>query len=163
MIAIDYHNSCETPQIQIPKRSFQKKKFKQLSVATFEPVKVIKKKKEDKSDSKQLSKSNSKLDVLISRPIREAFSPNIHSKERLLHKGDGLNIHAEKTECYDQQAMQRLSKDKQKAMGMCWINRKHKTKGEILMTPDQVCGRTIHLCARTDGPGQSRQLLEGNQ
>ena len=35
---------------------------------------------EDKSDSKLLSKSNSKLDVLISRPIREAFSPNDRSK-----------------------------------------------------------------------------------
>jgi len=57
---------------------------------------------EDKSDSKQLPKSNSKLDVLISK------------------------------------TMQRLSKDKQRAykQGVYWINRKinrkHKTKGEIV-------------------------------
>ena len=94
---------------------------------------------EDKSDSKQLTKSNSKLDVLISK----TNTRSIHSKcsfkvkllkmeiplrrtesywqstsklwrERLLLKEDCWNFHAEKTECHNQQATQRLKEDNRK-------------------------------------------------
>jgi hypothetical protein len=111
-----------------------------VAVATFEPVKVIKKKKKINQTPCYYQSQIQSWMCWFQRPIREAFSPNIRLKskllkmemslhrteshqqstskswrERLLHKGDCLNVHAEKTECYDQQAMQRLSKDKQKA------------------------------------------------
>ena len=107
MIAIDYHNSCETPttfeihsEAVIPNEEVQVVKiFCQLK--RFQPQRKMKRnsmrqtalnsssnnffcyictcqsdqdEEQDKSDSKQLSKSNSKLDVLISRPIQEIYA-----------------------------------------------------------------------------------------
>ena len=56
-----------------------------------------------------------KMEMSLHRTESHQQSTSKSWRERLLHKGGCLNVHAEKTECYDQQAIQRLSKDKQKA------------------------------------------------